>query len=291
MTIAAGLRFDDGVLLCADSEITYGAELKGPGSKIRAAHFKSSGGSKATFAYSGSVQHAKMAIQQCTQSLAKNPPEKMGRADMTRVIAEQLEDFHQRHIFKHPLYQQIGGPDFSLIVGLWSSGEGLGMYDTVDAAIAEVDVRESFSCRGTGAILGTYLMDHILAHPKLKLNDAVTVAVYTLSEVKKWVPGCGRSSEILVVGKDGFISDTGRVDISHVEDEFENFAQHFKFLLMDSCDLDTPDEKVRERIEMLWATIEAIRAGQRRKDESRASLTRLYALMNTLRMQGKVAEF
>src|SRR5690242_15446901 len=58
VTIAAGFRFADGVLLCADTQITYEGIAKVSGTKILPFEFKRSG-VKVVFTFSGDVSYAK----------------------------------------------------------------------------------------------------------------------------------------------------------------------------------------------------------------------------------------
>ena len=138
MTIACGLKFSEGVLVSADTEMTYGGELKDRASKIFAYEFESNGGGRAVFTYSGAAHYAKMAIQECERVLRQKPEEEMTRLGMLNAVGNHLYEFHHRHIYKHPFYQAIGGPDFSLILSLWSRHDGLGLYETSGDAMIEV---------------------------------------------------------------------------------------------------------------------------------------------------------
>lgn len=286
MTIAAGFRFAEGVLICADTEISAGT-AKYQASKIFAYDFVSNGSnSKAVFAFSGSVHYAQMAIQRCQRALSARPQDKMTRGGMADTIADSLHSFHMKYVLKHPEYRLPGGPDFWLVIGLWSPDDGLGLYDTEGAAIREIGFREFYSCTGVGRDLGRYLLRHVMPHPHLKLADVTVAALHMLRDVKTAISGCGGTSEMLVIKEDGFISEPGAVDISHAYGEMEHFDATYKHLLLAACDLDTKDENVRERLDGLWMAIEAMRTTAR--DEAKPP--RSMVLLNTLRMAGRVEE-
>ena len=259
MTIACGLKFSEGVLVCADTEMTYGGELKARASKIFAYEFESNGGSRAVFTYSGAAHYAKMAIQECERVLSQRPDEEMTRLGMLNTVGNHLYEFHHRHIYPHPFSHTVGGPDFSLIVALWSRHDGLGLYETSDEAIVEVVDDDMHACTGAGETLARYLLHSVMMHPHLSLVDISTVATFVLAEVKSWVPGCGGGSELLCFGKKGELSGVGWFDISHVDPFSQAFQQSMKQLFLRACDLEQSDEEIAEHISMLSMQIEALR--------------------------------
>jgi len=70
VTIAAGFRFADGVVLCADTQITYQGVAKVSGTKIFPFEFKRNG-SRAVFTFSGDLKYAKGGITKCVRAIAK----------------------------------------------------------------------------------------------------------------------------------------------------------------------------------------------------------------------------
>src|SRR5438270_13344091 len=61
MSVAAGLKFDRGVLLCADSQLSYGGVAKTKGQKLGAFHL--SPAVKIGMAFAGSVSQAKVGMR------------------------------------------------------------------------------------------------------------------------------------------------------------------------------------------------------------------------------------
>jgi len=114
MTVAAGFRFAEGLLICADTEITLGAELKTRATKIFPYRFKASG-NRAVFTFSGDVILSKQCIQKIARALASSGKSLWAMRD---ILSEQVYDFHQKYIFKHPNYQYGTGPTVNLIAGM-----------------------------------------------------------------------------------------------------------------------------------------------------------------------------
>jgi 20S proteasome alpha/beta subunit len=265
VTIAAGFSFSHGTLLCADTEITHGWELKSIGSKILPFHFASNGGSKVVFTFSGAVHYAKMAVQQCVRALAACDSTSMGRQRIVELIAEELHKFHVKHIYKHPLYMSSGGPDFNLIFAAWSQHEGAGLYETSDEAVIEVTNQDMYALSGSGSVLAKYVVSLLVRHPFLKLEEITTTATHMLAEVKRRVPGCGGHSELLVLHENGDMSNVAGFDISHVISFGEHFHSSFWGLFLEACDPSTPDKQISERFDMFRDVIDAMRE-QRKKE-------------------------
>jgi hypothetical protein len=64
-----------------------------------------------------------------------------------------------------------GGPDFWLIVGIWSPKDSLGLYETADAVVTEVSDGDKFAMTGIGATLGRYLAKPMMLHSGYSMSD------------------------------------------------------------------------------------------------------------------------
>jgi len=281
VTSACGLKFSEGVLICADTEMSYGGELKAQGIKIFPYEFDSNGGSRAIFAYSGATHYAKMLIQQCEYVLQRQLPDKMTRQGMLDTIKDELCKFHHEHIYKHPQYQMIGGPDFWLVVALWSPTDGLGVYESSDDAIVEVTDSDMYAAIGAGAMLARYLLHSLMMHAYLKVADIATVATFVLAEVKAWIQGCGGGSELVILKNDGELSGIGWFDISHIDPFSEVFQQSMKQLFLRACDLEAPDGEITEHIQMLATQIDGLRNRFRTESEKNSGARALMKALTT----------
>lgn len=259
MTIAAGFRFSDGLLLCADSEITHGAELKTRGSKIFPYNLKESG-SKAVFTFSGDVALSRLCIQKIVAALADDPPNRRSLPMMFDTAVEQIYLFHHKHIYKHPRYGYADGPSVNLIAGMWSATDGqLGLYQSSEEALFEVADLEAMAVTGTGSSFANYVARPLVPHGRMGLADLITVATFALREAKDNVPGCGKSTEMITISKAGEIGNMGWLHSSHVESFADAFQMGVKHLFVETCDLDTSEENLRIRFDMLWTIIQGAR--------------------------------
>ena len=238
MTIACGLKFSEGVLVSADTEMTYGGELKDRASKIFAYEFESNGGGRAVFTYSGAAHYAKMAIQECERVLRQKPEEEMTRLGMLNAVGNHLYEFHHRHI-PAPFYQAIGGPDFSLILSLWSRRDGLGLYETSGDAMIEVVDDDMYACTGAGETLARYLLHSLMMRPHHSLVDIRTDQQHSYSAtVKSWVPGCGGGSGVDILWQKKATGGIGWIRYVHVNPLSQAFQQSMKQLFLRACNLE-----------------------------------------------------
>lgn len=118
MTIAAGFRFAEGILVCADTEISYGAELKTRGSKVFPYSFKKSD-NRLIFTFSGDVAYSKMCIQTMARAVAALAPNRWSVTGVYDALKEELFKFHDKYIFKHPRHPYGDGRQ---LTSLWERG-------------------------------------------------------------------------------------------------------------------------------------------------------------------------
>src|SRR5579864_1073243 len=273
MTIAAGIRYADGILICADSEITHGSEFKGRGTKIFPYKLKASG-SKAIFTFSGDVMLSKQCIQTAARALASAP--RIGLCGMYDILADEVYDFHQKYVFKHPLYQYGSAPTVNLIAAMWSAEDNhLGLFQSSEHAVVELTDADVLAITGSGGTFANYVSKPLVPHGGMKLTDVITAAVYALKVAKDNVPGCGHGSELIAITKSGEIGNTGWLHSSHVEDFASSFEMGVRHLFVETCDLDTPETQVKERFDALWMIIQATRKYHLRERDKGGSFATL----------------
>lgn len=257
LTIAAGFRFAEGLLLCADTQITYQSFMKLSDSKIVPIEFSSNGGSKAVFALTGSVPYCHMAIEHCRRELASQAPNRMSSSEMMICIEEALEGFCQDHLYKHPAFER-GEISMHMLVGTWSHVDNmLTLLATRENAVTKVT---DYECLGAGQFLAHYLVPTMFRHSAMSQDDAVNIAVHVMKETKGYVDTCGGSSQLIVLGKNGVFKHVGYVGLNRSETMSEAFKQAVQRLLVCSADLTADDQKVKEEFDMALALVIATRA-------------------------------
>lgn len=267
VTIAAGFRFAEGIVICADTEISYGAEFKTRGSKVFPYSFQKSE-DKLVFTFSGDVPYSKMCIQAMARAVATLTPNRWNVEGVYDALRDQLFKFHDKYIFKHPRHPYGDGPQVNLIVGAWSAKERrLNLYESSEAALVEVSDLEPVAITGSGSPFSRYIAKPLIPHEHMPLADVLTVAVYALKEAKDNVPGCGKATELITLSNGGEIGSLGWLHSADVEKFADSFAAGIRHLFVETCDLDLPEEQLKQRFDMLWAIIQSTRSHLRRERE------------------------
>ena len=201
VTIAAGFKFKDGILLCADTQHTYSAVMKLQGTKIYQFHFPLAGNSQAAFVVAGRVSYAKMAIAEMDRALAAIKPKKMTKESMRVAIEGVLVRIYREHIWNRPDFSH-NGANFALLVALWSHVDGLGLFFTDESAITEIS---AYECLGAGSYLAHYLAKSSYSQDK-GLVEIVATATLILEACMEHVDGCGGTAEFMRVSVDGKVN-------------------------------------------------------------------------------------
>lgn len=238
MTTAAGFVFDGGLLLCADSQITYGGVSKTPGSKI-AAYSLPHARVHLAFAIAGSIPHAKSGTRQIVNHVADHNARSM------REVLDAMQLGHQkayRNVQGSANYQQDGSPEYILLIGAWVEGEPARLFATHDDLINGV---ADFDCKGTGEYLFRYLIQAAY-RTDLKLEEVVALVAHALEEIKSYDPNVGFNSEFLRVDSlTGDCSAIAGYDIGHVENFGRTLQRSMYDLLFAIADLRNDEETIR----------------------------------------------
>ncbi len=215
MTIAAGFTFSDGVMLCADSQMTIGnAKLNG----MKVGRMESKWGQVAC-AFAGNVDWASAAFQACerakdSREVKKSPVDGIGGI---------LEDFYRRQVFGHPRYES-GDYDYSLFVAIRLDGDARAkLYRAEQTIFREV---KSFDCAGSGEDYGREILQ-FLHFPTMKRERAVALASYMLTHAKKNAQYCGGESVILALLNTGNLDRLETMDITELGNHIEATAAWF----------------------------------------------------------------
>jgi 20S proteasome alpha/beta subunit len=197
VTIAAGFRYRDGILLCADREITQGTR-KFSQCKI---YGEQSPGVSLGFTFAGSVNYAEMAIQEITAVVKSSHLTTHG--EIWVAIKDIIHDIYVDSI-GGVLESRQTGTGFNLLVAAWAEGS-LKLYATDDTAITEVP---QFRCIGIGEELAKYVLerDFVQGSDRMSLQTVEVIALRILEHAKQSVTHCGKETDVLILGSDGEIT-------------------------------------------------------------------------------------
>ncbi len=191
VTIAAGFRFNGGVFLCADSQLTYGGVAKTAGQKLITVKMHP-WPMKIGFAIAGDVHKAKTAIRNIACAIQALPQSASGEQIFRAIEDAQRACYHT--VFSHPLYTRGQGPDYYLLICLWTPSQGSGLLITNEDNVTEV---RDYDCRGTGDYLFRYII-HDVYRDDMDLQEMVALTTHAMEEIKGYDPNVGFNSEFLV---------------------------------------------------------------------------------------------
>jgi len=237
VTIAAGFRFDNGALLCADTKYVGAMALYNP--KLFPKGYKN--GTASIFAVVGNSAFSRMAVDKCEAALAQlSDP---SQSKMTAAIESVLLKVHKQHVFPHPDRNLEGGPDFWLILALYSPVDKVSTFYTTQTALVPFDL---YHCSGSGEYLGHYLIK-----PRYQkhepLNRAVSVACTALTRIKSYDANCGGNSQFILLDNDGYIGEARQFNITSTERFSEQFHDLSEHLYEEISDVELSKEEVAKK--------------------------------------------
>jgi 20S proteasome alpha/beta subunit len=203
MTIVAGFTgkgvLEPGVGFFADRHyVVLGADSEESGGYIKSAVRKvatvDKGDCKCLIAGAGSGDFIDFAIQESATKLSLGS----SLADIRRQIEAVVSDIYATRIAQYPPDEQREHR-FELLCGIWVRNEGVQLVRVTRAVSLVLD---SPATIGIGADLARYIIDSF-NYPNMTLYHATRLTAYLLSEVKKHVPMCGGTSQVVWMDETG----------------------------------------------------------------------------------------
>jgi hypothetical protein len=247
MTIAAGFVHSEGVLLCADTELTAG-DRKLQASKIF--HFDCALG-RFAFVFAGNVHNAVATLQKI-EAVSK------ARRSAVGVVEHVLDREYRRLVLCQPV-QFHDVHDFSLIIAFRPPKSRVEMYFTDAVAIR----REQFHATvGIGSVFAEQLIDATANIGLVTRGDYLTLSAYILGSVKRRITKCGGASLFIDVGNNGSQTELYGDDyLKAIEEWFGVYQMLTWGLFVHLADAQMSDEDFVRNLENFNQSM----IGQRRK--------------------------
>jgi hypothetical protein len=237
LTIAAGFTFSEGVLVCADTEMTDQVQ-KFQSSKLMT--FSIGGGEskfkplQLVFALAGNVEYARMAITKCERAVAAEhlkSPEWMTDEKIQDLIADTLLKFHEEFIFSHPLYRDGLAPRIELVIGAFSPCMGRSfLLSTSECAVNEV---RNSAFVGSGQSFARYVTQQFWKDT-LTRDEMYLLATHVMQQTKQNAPNCGKNTEFMFLDRiTGRLEPVWGLKNAHVESYSDHFMRLYSYLFYD----------------------------------------------------------
>ena len=248
MTIAAGFCCGDGVLLCSDSQESYG-DFKRHQAKIAVRQTTYSpisakqGPFKAMFAGAGDGTFIDILVEKMWDTIKFRDE---STDDLIEVLENRAIALHQKY---WPVYPEKERPSAHLLICLYRRGEErtprlLKMEGPLLLEVAE------YECIGYGVPLAKYICDRIWETP-MSLRPSILACLYMLEQVKSHVEYCGGHSSIAYITNDGSVRVMSKITPSVMDalsTVFRVLDESMAQLLTTAPNLDIPEDKFKERL-------------------------------------------
>lgn len=234
VTLAAGFRCKDGVVLCADTEITMEGWLKYPESKIRVySQLKH----QPVFTFAGYANFAGMFISKLSRRVAL--AEKEGQSILGAVEEESLL-----------IHRTFAGEECErntvLLMSLWGAPKGPRLlYEIREGVVNPVKQ----SCQGTGVLVTRAMITELFALD-MSIRETALLAVYLLAEAKTYGAGVGQESQILLLDDAGwwtpFPDDPFYTDMKEIEGDYIRLKKFLKPIILAYSNVGVNEEQFEE---------------------------------------------
>ncbi|MCJ7502761.1 MAG: hypothetical protein MUP80_06860 [Acidobacteriia bacterium] len=252
MTIGIGFRFAGGVLMGADTQVTYGNASKTVGSKIAHSAPRVPGYSL-LIAGAGCVDSMNLFFQKLVKKLDKS---KKTLQAARQCVENTLRSLYLDHIYPNRTYRN---PDDGIQVLIAFRGpEGnIGFWKSEETAILDID--NEFECVGSGAHAAHFFSGPSY-RPNMEAGEALVVAVDVLRQVKRFDPFCSGISEVRVLHEDGRIFEKFADPLLRIEGYLGKCERAVQKLAKDCADMALPEPAVDERLQCFCEALKTARA-------------------------------
>jgi ATP-dependent protease HslVU (ClpYQ) peptidase subunit len=206
MTIAAGYVCVDGLVLCADTEMTSAVRSTG-----RKAWYRHDGDSSIALVGAGSAILIRLIRNRLFERI--EPDTDLRSAET--IIEETLRSIYEDHVDKAPKEKLEDGFDVDVLVGIRHKKHCM-LFQHDRTAVADV---EYFASIGSGGNLADYLS--VALYEQSTVLAASTFASYVLQQCKKFAPYCGGESHIILMPNDGTTDMASPSRVEHGEKTVE----------------------------------------------------------------------
>jgi hypothetical protein len=243
VTIIAGFKSYEGVVLCADTQETR-EHAKRKVSKVRF---------EPRNIHGLEIHHSNLAAAFCGAGdgpfIDKLIEEAWKAAKDSSSLDEACENIKGSIEYQHEKFGKIYQPGFvpetQLIFGIKMDGDSK-LFTSLGPVVNEKD---GYDSGGIGYYMADFLAGRMYKD-HLTVRQCVILAAYILYQAKEHVEGCGGDSQIVVLREresSGFV-DWRRIEaitklLSHADHEIGD-------LLLTSANLDITDEKLKETIDL-----------------------------------------
>jgi hypothetical protein len=207
MTVAAGFRCRDGILLCADSQETITGYLKTDKRKI-VTHFTDN--FVVGIAGAGTSDYIETAVAQVFQTI---PPDAADLAAILKGLKAALLEFFKSSLQPWAAHPEQDRPTVELLVGITHKNGSSGLYHYSGTSINSIHGAKTI---GAGVLLANSLASTYW-NSTYHLVHTASLATYILWKVKKGVDTCGGRTDMIMLRPGAECAFVGTDEVERLE--------------------------------------------------------------------------
>lgn len=222
MTIALGILSSDGVVLAADTQITSPDYLKVGQGKV-AWGVRRSLDTSHVFGVgitgSGSAAYVEYLQKEFIASFLERAESAASLEEMRELAKKEMYTFYSDHIIPFAPYGPNERPDVSMLLAL-RKGPRVALLITDKTTVTQSD---HYAAVGAGTMYARILLDQFYTFG-LRGTSAMVLAAYIVFQVKEYVDGCGKDTDVVCIGPHG-VNYLTRQKVKELERIFETYSK------------------------------------------------------------------
>jgi 20S proteasome alpha/beta subunit len=272
VTIAAGFRCSDGIVIGADTQEGTGDSKTLARSKIRTIDQENY-----AVAFTGAASDAHY-LDSTVEEIIRNLHPADSLIDIENTISKQLRNVYQEHV--RPNSKAFGDRGFDLLVGAClrdrsrrspldqptAQPDSFRLWASHDSVVVPVT---TYQFLGTGGPITNYLGER-LYDPSLTARQGVSLAIQVLRHAKAYGTGCGGRSDIYILNDRGVSPVDSSVDVPRIDAGFEAIERAMAPLLLEYLDPLVMESQFEQEFSRFATEVRRLRAEYVELIESRA---------------------
>lgn len=273
MTIIAGFKCHEGIVICADTQETIEHSKRSvPKLVFEPREHEYGSPDNLAAAFCGASDYGPF-----VDKLIANSWESAQLATSIDEACQEIEKAIKATYQEYgKIYQRGYCPFAELIYGVKMHGESK-LFNAFGPIVNE---KTTYHSSGIGCYLANFLTSRMYAD-YLNLRQCVILAAYILFQAKEHVEGCGGDSHIAILRDDGMSGRVGWKQVETLTDVLKQSDKEISQLLLSVADVTLPESQIKEEAASALDILMALRKHQisgLRDHEELNKLASLYEL-------------
>jgi hypothetical protein len=251
MTIAAGFRCSNGIVLCSDTEYSHGQSHKTYGTKI--AHFVKHGlGFSFAMAGAGGPAFMERVFDDFADGLEERIPGTL--PETIAGLEGVLRKLYKQHIFPIPKWQDAEA-DAQFVIAVRTPDGKQDLFQSAYTVVAKAGEHE---CVGMGADVGETVID-MAACSTLTVAEAAILSIHVLERVKAIAQFCGGASAVVIQEPSGVTRQENFKDICEIEESLRELQMEIAPLMLSWTDESLAENDFQQRLTAVTLKVNGLR--------------------------------